>query len=247
MLGPEKLAAYLSTLTDRQLHDMLVTLDRTHQGHSMFRGVAHDLSNASQALCMGAPAVHSGDIDPDKWLAITSWVDDKMNRAAAVVRDFGTHVEDQEYPVLVQEILSVVNDWQQLQRVQPVGHIHLEASPDLRPVRASERRLRQILLGLLANAKESVGEQRDARISLEAVPNADGITIVVEDSGTGIDPAIKERIFDAFFTTKDPTLHVGLGLTVALDSAVAWGGRLDINEPGDGGTRVELYLPYWSK
>lgn len=247
MLEPEMLTHYLSELHDRRLDDFLVMLDRTNQGHSMFRGVAHDLSNASQALCMGAPAVQAGDIEPDKWLAMTRWVDEKMNRAAAVVRDFGTHGEDEQRPVLVQELLCVAHDWQQLQRAQPVGQIHWNSPPVLFPVRASERRLRQILLALIANAKEAVDEQREAKISIEAIPTEDGVTVVVQDSGTGIEPAIKDKIFDAFFSTKDPELHVGLGLTVARYSAESWGGSLDIDENEDGDTQAKLSLPYWSK
>ncbi len=247
MLLPETLTSYLSGIHGRQLDDLLIMLDRTNQGHSMFRGIAHDLSNASQALCMGAPAVQAGDIEPDKWLAMTRWVDEKMNRAAAVVRDFGTHGEDEDRPVLVQEVLSVTHDWQQLQRAQPVGHIQWNASPDLLPVRASDRRLRQVLLALISNAKEAVGEQREAKISIEASPSDNGVTIAVQDSGTGIDSAIRDQIFDAFFSTKDPELHVGLGLTVARYSAESWGGSIEIDETEDGGTRVSLSLPYWTK
>jgi C4-dicarboxylate-specific signal transduction histidine kinase len=246
MLEPDKIASYMSGLSKPQLQDMLAKLDRTNQGHSMFRGVAHDLSNASQALCMGAPAVQAGEIEAEKWLAMTSWVDEKMNRAAAVARDFGTQVADEERPVIVQEVLGTAHDWQQLQRAQPVGHIHWHAAPDLLPVRASERRLRQVLLALIANAKEAIEDQQEAKILLGANPAPNGVTIVVEDSGSGIDPEIRDKVCDAFFTTKDPELHVGLGLAVARDSAESWGGSLNIADREEGGTRVELYLPYWS-
>jgi C4-dicarboxylate-specific signal transduction histidine kinase len=107
--------------------------------------------------------------------------------------------------------------------------------------------MRQVLLALIANAKEAVGEQREAKISIEATPSENGVTIAVLDSGAGIDPAIKDKIFDAFFSTKDPDLHVGLGLTVARSSAESWGGSIEIDEDEDGGTRVRLLLPYWSK
>jgi C4-dicarboxylate-specific signal transduction histidine kinase len=243
----DRLKSHLSGLSHDQLLDMLVKLDRTHQGHSLFRGVAHDLSNASQALSMGAPAVQAGEIEPEKWLAMTGWVDEKMNRAAAVARDFGTLGADEERPVLVQEILNTANDWQQLQRAQPVGQISCKAPLDLPPVRASDRLLRQILLALIANAKEAAVENQEAKISLDAMPDSDGVTIVVDDHGTGIAPSIKEEVFDAFFTTKDPELHVGLGLTVAVQSAQSWGGKVDLRDIQPSGTRVELFLPYWTR
>jgi C4-dicarboxylate-specific signal transduction histidine kinase len=107
--------------------------------------------------------------------------------------------------------------------------------------------LRQVLLALIANAKEAVGQQREARISIEATPSENGVTIAVLDSGAGIDSAIKDKIFDAFFSTKDPELHVGLGLTVARFSVEGWGGSIEIDENDDGGTRVRVLLPYWSK
>jgi C4-dicarboxylate-specific signal transduction histidine kinase len=246
MLDPEALTFHLSGLKEGQLQDLLAVLDRSNQSHSMLRGVAHDLSNVSQALSMGAPAVLAGEIEAEKWLAMTSWVDDKMNRATAVLRDFGAQRVDEERSVLVHEVLRTAHDWQQLQRAQPIGHISWHASPDLPPVRASDRRLRQILLALIANAKEAIDGRQEAEISLEATPTANGVTIVVEDSGAGIDPDIRDKVFDAFFTTKDPELHAGLGLTVARESAESWGGGLNIDERNDGGTRAKLFLHYWS-
>lgn len=246
MLDPEELALHLSGLKEIQLQDLLVVLDRSSQGNSMLRGVAHDLCNVSQALSMGAPAVQAGEIEAEKWLAMTSWVDEKMNRAAAVLRDFGAQGGDEERSVLVHEILRTTHDWQQLQRAQPIAHLRWHASQDLPPVRASDRRLRQILLALIANAKEAMDGRQEAEILLEATPTASGVTLVVEDAGAGIDPNIRDRVFDAFFTTKDPERHAGLGLTVARESAESWGGSLDIDDRNDGGTRAKLFLRYWS-
>ena len=115
------------------------------------------------------------------------------------------------------------------------------------PVRASPGRLRQIVLSLIANAKEAMDGQGGAEIQLTATPSADGVMIVVEDAGSGIDDDIKDRICDAFFTTKNPESHIGLGLTVARAAVESWGGSLSIDAGNDCGTRVGLWLPSWER
>jgi C4-dicarboxylate-specific signal transduction histidine kinase len=247
MSDPEKLTSPLSKLSAQQLQDFVITLDRACQGHSVFRGLAHDLSNISHVLSIGSYAEEGEAIEPEKWLSMTRWMEEKLNRAIEILRDFGTPIDAEEQSVIVEEILTAVHQWQPLQRVQSEIPVQLHVAEELAPVRASPGRLRQIVLSLIANAKEAMGGQGGAEIQLTATPSADGVMIVVEDEGSGIDDDIKDRICDAFFTTKNPESHIGLGLTVARAAVESWGGSLSIDAGNDCGTRVGLWLPSWER
>ena len=68
-------------------------------------------------------------------------------------------------------------------------------------------------------------------------------TLSVIDSGPGVDPAIRDRIFDLFFTTKGPERGTGLGLATVQRIAAANGGGVALETGGGRGAAFKVYLP----
>jgi signal transduction histidine kinase len=68
-----------------------------------------------------------------------------------------------------------------------------------------------------------------------------GVTLTVEDVGTGIDKGIVDRIFEAFFTTK--AHGMGMGLSICRSIAVAHGGQLSVSPGYPHGSVFQLDLP----
>ena len=64
--------------------------------------------------------------------------------------------------------------------------------------------------------------------------------LAVQDTGHGIDPAIRGRIFEPFFSTKER--GTGLGLAVVRQIIESLGGRIEVISKPDQGTRMEVYL-----
>jgi C4-dicarboxylate-specific signal transduction histidine kinase len=102
------------------------------------------------------------------------------------------------------------------------------------PVLGDRVQLQQVLLNLILNAVEAMsavdGGVRELLISTEHC-GADRVLVAVRDSGPGIDPEGRERVFDAFYSTKSS--GVGMGLSICRSIIEAHGGRLwvDANEP----------------
>jgi signal transduction histidine kinase len=96
----------------------------------------------------------------------------------------------------------------------------------------------QVLLNLLRNAGEAMGEQGTLRVAVE--DDARLLRIVVDDTGPGIPPERTATIFDPFFTTKER--GTGLGLAVARAAVLAHGGDLTL-EPSAVGARFVVSLP----
>jgi signal transduction histidine kinase len=67
--------------------------------------------------------------------------------------------------------------------------------------------------------------------------------VVVVDTGSGIPPAIRERIFDPFLTTKSEGHGTGLGLSICLGLVRSHGGRIAVESELDRYTRVTITLP----
>jgi signal transduction histidine kinase len=123
-------------------------------------------------------------------------------------------------------------------------------------VSADETELQQVLFNLVLNARDAIGERGTIRVSTERADHAEPIPVVggalspgtwvalsVRDSGPGIDPAIRERIFELFFTTKPVGLGTGLGLATVLRIAQASEGGIALESSPETGTTFTLYLP----
>jgi signal transduction histidine kinase len=100
-------------------------------------------------------------------------------------------------------------------------------------------RVLQIISNLLSNAFRWTPEGGRVSLALDAENGA--VSVVVADSGPGISPEERERIFRPFWSRDGG--GTGLGLAIARELAVALGGRIDLrSEPGLG-ARFELILP----
>jgi len=100
--------------------------------------------------------------------------------------------------------------------------------------------LTQVLLNLIRNAGEAMGERGTLSIEIEAEAQ-ERLRIVVADTGPGIAAGSERTIFDPFFTTKER--GTGLGLAVARSAVVAHGGNLTL-EPSASGARFVVSLPF---
>jgi C4-dicarboxylate-specific signal transduction histidine kinase len=81
------------------------------------------------------------------------------------------------------------------------------------------------LLHLLANAHEAAAGSENPRVTVAATPYGAGVEVAVWDSGPALPEDRAVRAFEPFFTTKEPP-HLGLGLTIARDTALQHGGEL---------------------
>ncbi len=109
----------------------------------------------------------------------------------------------------------------------------------LPPALFDEAQLRQALLNLLRNAREAMPDGGPVDVSV----SAEGMSVVisVQDRGGGIPEAIRERVFDPFFSTKGE--GTGLGLAITRQIVEAHGGTLTTSARDDGGTLFRVALP----
>ena len=114
---------------------------------------------------------------------------------------------------------------------------------DLPAVVGVKEQLVQVLLNLLLNAKKSLADWPERRITLSTRLVDERVEISVEDNGPGVPEEIRDRIFDLFFTTREPNQGTGLGLAIAFDIARAHNGDLVHETPETGGARFVLRLP----
>jgi signal transduction histidine kinase len=108
-------------------------------------------------------------------------------------------------------------------------------------VECAPRELEQVLLNLLLNAADAVGESGTIRLSTTAAGGR--ARIDVEDDGCGIAPEALERVFDPFFTTKPVGQGTGLGLSISYEIVQRHGGEITVRSEVGRGTVFSVFLP----
>ncbi|MBB3542244.1 MULTISPECIES: sensor histidine kinase [unclassified Rhizobium] len=109
-------------------------------------------------------------------------------------------------------------------------------------VQAGSVRLQQVLVNIITNAADAVEGLDDRRIHVVAVQDGAKMILTVRDHGPGVSPAIAERIFDPFFSTKGVGRGLGLGLSISYNIIKDFGGTLSVSNAEDGGAEFRIVL-----
>jgi signal transduction histidine kinase/CheY-like chemotaxis protein len=119
-----------------------------------------------------------------------------------------------------------------------VGNVTADLGSGVR-VLAHLGRISQIVVNLLANAVQALGEPRRAngRVVVTTERRDGTVRIAVRDNAGGIGPRDLARVFEPYFTTKGPTSGTGLGLSISREIARGYGGDITVDSaPGFGAT-----------
>jgi len=158
--------------------------------------------------------------------------------------------EPLDIPTLVNEMLHLLKVAISKRLIFKIDH-----GEDLPAVRASSTQLRQVVMNLISNASDAIGDRPgEIRLSTRLVkvggkvsksaanlPKGDYLCLQVSDTGSGMTSELQARIFDPFFSTKNAGR--GLGLAVVLGIIRSHGGAIKVtSEPGKG-TTFEILLP----
>ncbi len=112
---------------------------------------------------------------------------------------------------------------------------------DLKPVVANRDQLKQVFLNLVLNARDAMPSGGELLVQTRNLE--DNIKIVIQDTGHGIPDEFRDKIFDAFFTTKTKVSGVGLGLSVSYEIINQHGGDIAIDPSYESGARFVIQLP----
>ena len=135
----------------------------------------------------------------------------------------------------IQQTLKLMNKHFQNSAVRPTTNL----SEEIPRCRISENGMRQVLLNLITNAVQAMPGGGQLRIRTRSVGD-DRVELTVADTGVGIPAERLGRIFDPFYTTKDPGEGTGLGLSVVHSVISNAGGSLDVTSAAGEGTTFSI-------
>lgn len=223
-------------------------------------GIAHDLNNALTPILSVAQLLRMKHPELDqRSQEMMQLLEDNARRGANMVKQILTFTRGTagEYtPIevvpLVHEVITVI------QQTFPKSITIHEIMPTqaVKHVAGDPNQLHQVLMNLCVNARDAMPTGGTLTLSVEnfdvdesfAQMHLDArvgqyVLITVTDTGTGIDPNLRELIFDPFFTTKPIGQGTGLGLSSALGIIRSYDGFIQVSSELGQGAQFRVYLP----
>jgi signal transduction histidine kinase len=114
---------------------------------------------------------------------------------------------------------------------------------DLPNIDADKGQITQVLLNLVENARDALGQRDGGKITVTTTKAPDRALLVVEDNGPGVPGELKDKVFAPYFTTKHSKGGTGLGLAIVHRIVSDHGGRITISDAPGGGARFAIELP----
>jgi PAS domain S-box-containing protein len=251
--GRNLVCATINDVTDeKRLQERLRHQDKMAAIGLLAAGVAHEIGNPLQALSMAAQSLDKR-LSDDYGRRKLALIGEHIDRLSRIVRQMSDLARPQnaqaatcDLNAAIRRALEVVRYDRRSREVEFV----FDLAPDAPAVTAVEDQLTQVFLNLAFNALDAMianppERPRRLRVSTRREEGADGprVRVAFEDTGPGIPEALRHRLFQPFFTTKDAGRGTGLGLSVSDRIVVEHGGRLRFEPAEAGGARFVFELP----
>jgi PAS domain S-box-containing protein len=213
--------------------------------------LAHELNQPLAAILANAQAAQRYiSRGPAGITEVASILDDIVAddlRAGDVIRSLRKLLRNEDVgfqPVDFNEVIGEVLDLAQGDLIARNVSVHRNLDTDLPPVHGDRVQLQQVMLNLIMNACEAMAAEESPERRLRILTSREdgsGVRVTVQDTGPGVPPDIRERVFDPFLTTKKQGL--GLGLSICRSLVTAHGGRLWLSDNEAGGASFHFVLP----
>lgn len=220
-------------------------------------GIAHDLNNVLSPIMMSIDLLKMRESNPAS-IGILTALESSAKRGADIVRQvltFARGVEGRKLPVRIDELVREIEKLARETFPKSIS-VASELPGDLRTVRGDPTQIHQVLLNLCINARDALPfggllslragnvevDEQYSRMIPGATPGL-FVKISVEDNGIGMTQEVAARIYEPFFTTKEPGSGTGLGLSTSLSIVRDHGGFLRLDTEEGRGTRFDVYFP----
>jgi PAS domain S-box-containing protein len=221
-------------------------------------GVAHDFNNILTVITGTIGILEEAVADQPQLAAIAKLIDEAAERGANLTKHLLAFARKQPLQPVELDVNALVLEAAKL--LHPTLGENIEITPllaeDAWTALADPNLLTTAVLNLAINARDAMPnggklaletsnvflDENYAGMHSEVTPG-NYVMIAVSDTGSGIPPALLERVFEPFFTTKEVGRGTGLGLSMVFGFVKQSGGHIKIYSEEGHGTSVKIYLP----
>lgn len=234
----------------RRAHERMLQVERMASMGKLAAIVAHEINNPLAGILTSAKLVlrrlqkqPAGDSDTEDHVRMIA---EEAARCGEIVKNLlqfsrtrSELMEPEDLNRLLEDSVRLVRHKINLLNLE----VRLDLDPELPRVVCDGQAIRQMMVAMLINACEAMGDHGGTiQISSRYEP-PDTAEIVVQDDGCGMDEETRKRIFEPFFTTKEAVKGVGLGLAVVSGIVSSHGGDIRVESALGVGTTFTIRLP----
>ncbi len=262
MLGTSTdITSYVTVQAEHdELQRRLLEAQKSESLMAMAAGVAHDFNNILQAINGHADLLLEQLPEDSPFISDLSSIRSSVLRAKSLTNQMLHYAGGGSQKIRPLNISELIGDLDTLllATVSKKIKINYNLATSLPVIKADESQLEQVIMALVVNADEAMGDEPGAITLTTGTALADSrylsgfhladnleegeyVTLMIEDTGCGMDATARARMFDPFFSTK--FIGRGLGLASVLGIVRAHGGAIRVDSEVGRGTVVRLLLP----
>jgi two-component system NtrC family sensor kinase len=232
---------------ERELREMQQALLQSEKLAAMGRltsQIAHELNNPIYGI-MNTLELLKTEIPPEsKRRRILELSLSETQRLAEMLRNmlsFSKPEEEKRRPIKINELIEGILLVMDKQMREANIKVETDFDNSLPEIMASTNQMRQVLLNIFKNSKEAM--PKGGTLTVKTGKEDNRVLIYIQDTGMGIPEEIRNKIFEAFFTTKQKVKGVGLGLSVCYGIIKDHDGEIRVESEEGKGTTFTISLP----
>ena len=235
-----------------RIEQQMIATERLAALGTLAAGVAHEINNplaiineAAGYLRMLFNKKTDNELqDREKYEKALEKIELSVQRARNITHQLLGSVRKSDSVLVELDIAALVEETLQLMGSEAKNkniEVAVNTDRNLKTLWIDPNQVRQILINLISNAIHATPAQ--GRIAIGLDNTANGISIRVEDTGTGIPKEHMEKIFEPFFSTKSPGQGTGLGLFVTREIVEKLNGNIKVHSRFGHGARFTVQIP----
>jgi C4-dicarboxylate-specific signal transduction histidine kinase len=233
----------------RAAQDSLVRSEKLASVGRLSAGIAHEIGNPLTSILGLVELLREGGLTESEQAEFLRRIQGETERIHRIIRDLldfararpaeAASDDATDLALVVDRAVTLVAPQKDLRRIA----IERRIEDGLPKVRGSEDRWTQVVLNLLLNAADAIEGEGAITIGLARDDDAGRVRLTVSDTGPGIAPSVRAKLFEPFVTTKPPGSGTGLGLAVCLALVEDYGGTMEAGDAPGGGARFTVHAP----
>ena len=255
--GVVRLTAVRDVTELRRLEEQLQQAQKMEALARLARGIAHDFNNVL-LIIGGLASLLAEDLEEPR-RADAMEILRAVDSGAALTKLLMTYARQDPTAPQVLSLNAIVREAEPMLRhlIGKGVRLTTNLAPDLADVRADPTQIKQVILNLVTNARDAMPdggtlEVHTRNVQIGGADDATGVApraghyaaLLVVDSGMGMSSEVRARIFEPFFSTKEPGKGTGLGLEIVQQIIGRSGGFIRVESAADAGSTFSVHLPH---